>query len=194
MSRVVEAEDFAAEFGAIAPVLPVPFDRPWQEISELIARGVGRMDQHGALLARYAATLERIRTDRADVLDARVVCFQVDLDGVYVDGAAGEFKSDIIADLGAAFAPIVDEVDPDDGLTLSAEQLDRVFAGADGFILVINTPEEIAALEANPLWSNQALVKAGRYVTADFYTNGGGPLTAVGVAQVIDDLYAALQS
>ncbi len=192
VSRVVEAEEFAAQFGAIAPVLPVPFDQPWQQVSELIARGVGKLERHDQLLARYADTVGAIRRDRADVLDTRIVCFQVDPDGVYVDGATGFFKSDVILDAGGRLARIAEQ-NPVDGVTLSQEEFGQVVDGADAAIVVVNTADDRAVLEQNPLWRTSVIARTGHFVIADFFTNGGGPLTAFGVGGIVDDLYALLQ-
>lgn len=191
-ARVIEAEEFATEFAAIAPVLPFPFDVAWQEVAEQLARGVGRLERYEQLLATYADAVRLVSADRQDVLDAHVLCFQFELDGgVYVYGP-GSFQHTIITEVGGRLAPLAAEA-PADGLTFAPEELGRVLDGVDGAIVVVNTPDEVAALEANPLWSGSDLARAGRFVTADFYSNGGGPLTALGVTALVDDLYAALQ-
>lgn len=193
VSRSIEAEENAAQFAGIAPVLPISFDQPWQEASELIARGVGKLERHDQLLARYAEIVSAIRRDRADVLDTRIVCCQVNTEyGIYADGSAVSFKGDVILDVGGRLAPIMEQ-NPDDGLTLSPEEFGQVFDGADAAIVVVNTPDDRALLDQNPFWQASDIARTGRFVTADFFTNGGGPLTALGVAGIVDDLYALLQ-
>lgn len=179
-------------FGAIAPVLPIPFDRPWREVGELVARGVGRLDRHEQLLTEYDQAIAAVRRDRAAVLNAGVVSFQVDPDGVYVDGAAGFFKSDVFLDAGGRFAPIV-EANPEEGVTLSLEEFSSALDGADAAIVVVNTDDDRALVENSPFWQASPIARDGRFVYTNFFTNGGGPLTAIGVAGVVDDLYATLQ-
>lgn len=48
-------------------------------------------------------------------------------------------------------------------------------------------------LDGSPLWTGAEPVREGRFMTADFSTNGGGPLTAIGVTGVVDQLYATLR-
>lgn len=193
VSRFLEVEDFRQEFASIAPVLPVTFDLTWQEQSEQLAQAFGRMNQHEAYLEAYADLLERIRTDRADVLDARVVSMQFDMNGVHV-GGADDFRALIIADAGGRMDPITDDVEEGTTLELSAERIDEALDGAHVAFLVVNTEDERAALDANPLWAGSQIAREGRFVVADFYSNGAGPISALGVTELVDQTYATLQA
>jgi iron complex transport system substrate-binding protein len=60
---------------------------------------------------------------------------------------------------------------------------------AGAILVVVETAEEWAALEADPLWNELPAVAAGNVVRTDKMTHEGGPITAMRILDLIEQLY-----
>lgn len=73
------------------------------------------------------------------------------------------------------------------------EQVD-LLADADAIVLIANTDDDLADLEAAELWQRLPAVRAGRVVVTDFRTNYGSVFAATACLDLLDLTYATLDA
>lgn len=174
---------------AIAPVLPTPVDVPWKDAMAQLATWLDRQGAADAAIAEYDALIADIRARQAEKLAKRViVSVAVDGDQVYLMNGSTMMQSQVFADLGAATIPPDADQLYDTG-PFAPEQFDDVLGGADGLILAISSPDEMAVLDANALWQRLPAVKAGATIAANGNINYGSLYSARYVAGLADRLY-----
>lgn len=194
IGRLEDVEPIREELEAIAPVLPVStFDDgvTWQQDLTTIAEATGTSERAEELLAEYDARLAEVRETHASrIADTSVVALGYDLEGTEVE--AGRLQSLVLADLGALPAAALREAydeDAGEGLGFSPEQTLQTYQDAEALLVLADTEDEWAAAQEDPLFAQLPAVRAGAVVRSDKMTHEGGPLTALHVLDLVEQMY-----
>jgi len=194
IGRLEDVEPIREELEAIAPVLPVStFDDgvTWQQDLTTIAEATGTSERAEELLAEYDARLAEVRETHASrIADTSVVALGYDLAGTEVE--AGRLQSLVLADLGAVPAAALREAydeDAGEGLGFSPEQTLQTYQDAEALLVLADTEDEWAAAQEDPLFAQLPAVRAGAVVRSDKMTHEGGPLTALHVLDLVEQMY-----
>lgn len=194
ISRGSDVEPIYAELSAIAPVLPVSTYQDgvtWQEDLLRVAELTGTLERAEEIIATYDARLAEVKETHAEALaTVPVAPIGYDLEGTVVDGA--RLKSVILRDLGALPSSAFAEVGTDGSLEFSPEQTLEAYGDAGALLVFADTQEEWDAAQADPLYAQLPAVVAGNVVRGDKMMNEGGPITAMHVLDLIDELYSNL--
>jgi iron complex transport system substrate-binding protein len=193
VSRIDDIEPIEAELNAIAPVLPVHSHSDyvtWQEDLLAIAEATGTTERAEEIIAEYDARVEEIATTYAAQIAATpVVSLGYDAEGT--DIQATRLQNLTLAAVGGIASDALVEAQALTGedIEFSPEQTLAKHADAGAILVVVETAEEWAALEADPLWNELPAVAAGNVVRTDKMTHEGGPITAMKVLDLIEQLY-----
>ncbi len=174
----------------IAPVLSIPFERPWKEILLELGRLTLRESAADALLAEYDALIADIKARHAEKIATRkvLVVQPADANVVYFQTARDMLQIQVLTDLGAPLPPAMKYPDHH----IAAESFESYFGDADGLLYVLMQDGAEAATESNPLWSRLPAVAAGKVLKPIGNTNFGGVYTAIHTAKLFDELYDML--
>jgi iron complex transport system substrate-binding protein len=193
VSRIDDVEPIADELAAIAPVLPVHSHSDyvtWQEDLLAIADATGTRDRADEIIAEYEARVAEITTTYAAQIAATpAVSMGYDAEGT--DIQATRLQNLVLADLGAVptAALVAAQAIEGDDIEFSPEQTLAEHGDAGAILVVVETADEWAALQADPLWAEIPAVKAGNVVRTDKMTHEGGPITAMHVLDLLEQLY-----
>lgn len=195
IGRLEDVESVRDELEAIAPVLPVStFDDgvTWQDDLTAIAAATGTEDRAVELIAAYDARVAELATTYAtQIAETPAVSFGYDLEGTEVE--SGRLQNLVLGDLGALPSEALDEArttaDPGEGLGYSPEQTLQAYDDAAAVLVVADTVDEWAAAQDDPLFNQLPAVEAGAVVRTDKMTHEGGPLTAMHVLDLLEELY-----
>ncbi|MBZ4486733.1 ABC transporter substrate-binding protein [Microbacterium sp. cx-55] len=194
ISRGEDVEPIYAELSAIAPILPVSTNDAgvtWQEDLRAIAELTGTENRAEEIIAEYDARLAEVKTTHAEALAAVPVApIGYDLEGTEVEG--GRLQSVILRDLGALPSSAFAEAGTDGSLEYSPEQTLEAFGDAGALLVFADTQEEWDAAQVDPLYAQLPAVVAGAVVRGDKMMHEGGPITAMHVLDLIDELYSNL--
>jgi iron complex transport system substrate-binding protein len=174
----------------IAPVLSIPYERPWKEILLELGKLTLRESAADALLAEYNALIADIKARHGDKI-ARKKVLVVQPGGenvVYFQTARDMVQIQVLTDLGAPLPPAMKYPDHH----IAAESFETYFGEADAFLYVLMQEGAEAATESNPLWSRLPAVAAGKVLKPIGNTNFGGVYTAIHTAKLFDELYSML--
>lgn len=197
LTRGSNIEAFLDELRPLAPLVPVGADGPWRPDLEQVAEALGRTDALAETLAAYDERREEIRARHADAIaNAQVAIVQFAVgEGFYASPTDGFYlQANTLADLGGTQIAFIEEGGStlyDDGFSL--ERTDEL-AAADVIVLIANTEDDLAELEASPLWQALPAVQAGRVVVTDYRTNYGSVYAATACLELLDQAYAALDA
>ncbi|MDO9378376.1 MAG: ABC transporter substrate-binding protein [Nocardioidaceae bacterium] len=193
LGRAEDVEPVADQLAAIAPTIPlgsVADGGAWQDDLRLVAEATGREERADEIVAAYDARVADLRTTLAGRIDSvRVLPVDWSEEGTGV--ITTRLQSSVLRDLGARFASSMATAEEAGGEQLfSPEQTDVAAQDADALLMVVDTPDEVAAAEADPLWARLPAVRAGRVVRTDKFTHEGASLTAMHVLDLAERLYA----
>lgn len=203
VGRNVEDLDTLDQILALVPVLSVAAQGDWKADLRAIGAAVGRQQQAEARLAEYEQRLAQVRDRYAEAIDtARIGIFQYSPSegGLSWSAPRGFYlQSQVLTDLGGTFPDFLaaDGNDTFEGLAeASPEQLGQL-SDADAFLVIANVlvdrgVDDVAALEADPLWNRLPAVQAGRVVVTDFKTNYGSYYAALAALRLIEQTYDTL--
>jgi iron complex transport system substrate-binding protein len=184
----------------IAPTIAHPKDAalyfsPWDDQARLIGQALGRAEQVEAVIA----DIERQFADAAaehPEFEGVAVAF---LQNAFYDGSAIAYQEGLstafLTDLGFAIPSELDAFESEGGQAyIPLEQLD-VLDAADVLLWATEAPEDRTALEAEPLYTNLAAVKAGKLVFTDGLAAGAIYFTSpLSLPFVLEHLVPALAS
>jgi len=156
----------------IAPTVAPPagypeWGAPWDEYTRLAGRALGNPGRAEELIAGVEAQLEAARTANPQFEGRTVVVAERFEGGQSFVRSPTDPRSQLVAALGFTIPPEIAELAGDqDGATISDEQMGLL----DRDVLLWNigfSPEVRDAVEASPLYSQLAVVQAGRSVFVD---------------------------
>jgi len=193
VSRIDDVEPIADELDAIAPVLPVHSHSDgvtWQEDLMVIAEATGTTERADEIIAEYDARVEEIATTYAEQIAATpVVSMNGGPEGTDIQGT--RLQNATLMALGGVPTEALLEARElvDESLEFSPEQTLAAHDDAGAILVAVETAEDWAALQADPLWNELPAVKAGNVVRTDKMTHEGGPITAMHVLDLLEQLY-----
>ena len=192
-SRIDDIEPIADELDAIAPVLPVHSHSDgvsWQEDMLVIADATGTTGRAEEIIAEYEARLDEIATTYAEQIAATpVVSMNAGPEGT--DIQATRLQNAALIELGGVPSEALVEAQElvDESLEFSPEQTLAAHSDAGAILVAVETAADWAALQADPLWAELPAVKAGNVVRTDKMTHEGGPITAMRILDLLEELY-----
>lgn len=189
-----DLQDLQTQLQAIAPVLVVaasPEDT-WQEDLLMVGEATGTTAKAEQLIADYDARVGQIRQEFGDeIAGTKVTPFAYDAEGTAIGG--GRLHSRVLQDVGAvpskAFAQAL--ADPENSLRSSPEQTLEAHSDADALLVAATSSADWEGAAADPLFQELPAVQAGRVVRTDRLTFQGGPITAMHVLDLVEQLYAS---
>lgn len=166
----------------------------WRPDLEQVAAALGLEDRLAGPLGDYDAQLAAVRDRHADRIDSATVAVvqwgETEFGSSSTDGFY--LQAQTLGELGGnhlEFLQTLADRNPDEGFSI--EQTGEL-APADAILVIVNSADERASLEAQPLWQRLPAVQAGRVVWTDFRTNYGSIYAAGAALALLDDLYATL--
>lgn len=202
VTRDVNIEELRDQLLAIAPVLPVgsgvaPDNSAddWRADLQRVAGWLRRDDRLGASLAAYDARLAEVREAHAERIGGSVVAV--------VQYSAGEgfststtrgfyLQAQALGELGGTHLPFLEELDQGEYIASFSAERTGELAPADAILLIANTADERAEVEALPLWQRLPAVAAGRVVVTGSRANYGSVYAATECLRLLDELYGTL--
>uniref|UniRef100_A0A831TCE7 Iron-siderophore ABC transporter substrate-binding protein n=1 Tax=Thermorudis peleae TaxID=1382356 RepID=A0A831TCE7_9BACT len=161
----ITADEYEA-LSRIAPTVAQPgeypdFGVPWQEQTRIIGQALGRAERAEVLIAEVEAQIAAARAAHPQFEGATIAWASPSGDGQYWAVGPNTPPMRFLSALGFrmpdALAAVVGELD---SAQISGEQLGLL--DTDALILQVNTPEERAAIEANPLYQQLRAAREGR--------------------------------
>jgi iron complex transport system substrate-binding protein len=203
LTRDSNIEELRDELVALAPVLPVGSGTDpdntgddWRADLEQVAGWLGREDRLAATLAAYDAQRDEIAARHADPITSAVVAVvQYSAEGGTLETSRTDgfyLQAQALGALGGRHLPYLEELPRTDYIaSFSTEQMGEL-APADAILMIANTADDRAALDAQPLWQRLPAVAAGRVVLTDSRANYGSVYAAGEGLRLLDELYATL--
>ncbi|GLY31615.1 ABC transporter substrate-binding protein [Kineosporia sp. NBRC 101731] len=192
VSRAGDVEGIQAELQAIAPVVTVgeQTTSTWQDDLTLLGEATGTSAKAAGQIAAYDARVAQIKEKYADeIASTKVAPIVYNLEGTGV--RAQRLQSQVLRDIGAtpsqAFADAI--ADADTEVEFSPEQTLKAYQDADAMLVAINTTDDREASEKDKLFQELPAVKNDRVVRTDKFSFEGGPITAMHVLDVVEQLY-----
>ncbi len=191
IGRYEDIEPIADQLTQIAPVLPVGSHDEgitWQEDLRLVAHATGTEAKADELIAQYDAELADVRSAHATAIAATPVApMGYDLEGTEVEGT--RLQSIVLQELpavpSAAFADAIKE----GAVEYGPEQTLEKYRDAKALLVLADTQEEWEAAQKDPLFAQLPAVQSGAVIRSDKMTHEGGPITAMYVLNLVDELY-----
>lgn len=191
LGRLSDIEPIADELMQIAPVIPVRSHSDgvaWQDDLQLVARATGTEAKAEELIAEFDARLVAVSAAHSSAIAATpVVAVGYDMDGTEVE--ATRLQSVVLQELSArpsvAFAKAIEVGE----VSYSPEQTLQAYGDADALLVMSESDEEWMAAQNDPLFIQLPAVQAGAIVRTDRMTHEGGPITALHVLDLLDELY-----
>ena len=194
LSREMYLDELASGLPGGTPILPVSNEGPWRPDLERFGRWLGREAAVAEVLEGYDARLAEVRQRHADQLDsARVAIVEWYPAGAqfYAGGVDGfQLQANTLGELGGSLIPFLADRDYFDE-PFSLENVGEL-AAADAIVLVVDSEDARAELEASPLWQSLPAVAEGRVVVTDTRTNQGSVYAATESLDLLDELYGTL--
>lgn len=183
----------------IAPTVGPPagfaeWGAPWQEYTRLAGRALGRPERADELIAGIDAQLAAARAAHPEFEGRTAVVAERNEPGISFVRSPNDQRSQLVAALGFTIPPEIGQLSGDqDGATISDEQMGLL----DRDVLLWNTgctPEVRPEIEAAPLYSQLAVVRAGRslFVEDPLVSAGWTWGTVLSLPSVIDAIVAQL--
>ncbi len=174
----------------VAPVIAIPFERPWKEILLELGRLTLRESAADSLLAEYDAVIADIKARHADkIANRKVLVVQPhDENVVYFQTSRDMIQIQVLNDLGAPLPPAMKFPEHH----IAAESFDTYFGDADGILYVLMEEGNELPTESNPLWSRLPAIAQGKVLKPVGNTTFGGVYTAIHTAKLFDELYSML--
>jgi iron complex transport system substrate-binding protein len=194
LTRTSNIERLLDEVRPLAPLVGVDPDGPWRTDLEGLAAALNRSDRLSEVLDRYDARRKEVADRHADRIGSAVIAIaQYGAgSGFWASTTKGfALQAQTLGDLGGIMLPFIEE----GGETLwndgfSIEQAEEL-AAADA-ILIIGGTDDLAELDASPLWLRLPAVAANRLVRTDFRTNYGSVYAATACLDLLDQVYSTL--
>jgi iron complex transport system substrate-binding protein len=159
-----------ATLSQIAPTLAqsadyVDFGVPWQEQTRVIGRALGRAARAEELVAATEARFAELRAAHPEFAGATAAIAAPAADGQFFFSGPEHERQRVLTALGFTLPEELAGIAGDSFYgTISGERLDLL----DTDVLIVTaSPSERAALEANPIFQQLDVVKAGRVITLD---------------------------
>ncbi|MBT0773974.1 ABC transporter substrate-binding protein [Kineosporia sp. J2-2] len=194
VSRASDVEGIQSELEAVAPVLAVgeQTTSTWQDDLTLLGEATGTQDKAAQLIADYDARVAQIKQKYADeIADTTIAPIVYNLEGTGI--RAQRLQSQVLRDIGAtpseAFADAI--ADADTEVEFSPEQTLQAYQDADAMLVAVNTADEWQAAQNDQLFQQLPAVENDRIVRTDKFSFEGGPITAMHVLDVVEQLYAS---
>lgn len=189
-----------AQLSAIAPTIAHPkgaptYFAPWQDQDRLIGRALGREAEIEELIAGVEEQFAAAAAAHPEFAGTSAVFLQ----NAFYDGQAIAYQDGLstafLTDLGFVVPPELDAFESDGGQAyIPLEQL-SVLDAADVLIWGTESPDDRAALEAEPLYMQLEEVRDGRLVFTDGLSAGAIYFTSVlSLPYVLEHLVPALAS
>jgi iron complex transport system substrate-binding protein len=159
-------EDEYVTLSRIAPTVAqsgdyVDFGMPWQEMTLAIGRALGREERAAELVADVEARFAAAREEHPEFVGATGIMAAPGADGQYFLYGAEDGRSRVLASLGFEMpAAIADLVGDAFYASVSAEQLSLL--DADVVVWQVESPEQRAAVEGDPLYDQLDVAREGR--------------------------------
>jgi len=196
VGRIGDAEPILDELRAIAPVLPVRSHDDgvsWQEDLRLVAAATGTEARAEKLVAEYERRRDEVAGRFADQIASTPVV-PLGYDGSTTEVQTSRMQSVVLTELGArpaqAFADAA-AAGPG-GVEYSPEQTFDRYRDAGAVLVLADTADEWAAAGRDRLWQQLPAVQQGNVVRADRMTHEGGPITAMHVLGLVEQLYSTV--
>jgi iron complex transport system substrate-binding protein len=203
LTRDSNIEELRDELVALAPVVPVGSGTDtddsgddWRADLQQVAGWLGREDRVAGILAAHDARRDEIAARHAERIASAVVAVvqysaeDGSLQASRTDGFYLQTQS--LGVLGGRHLPYLEELERTAYVaTLSAEEM-GLLAPADAILMIANTADDRAALDAQPLWQRLPAVAAGRVVLTDSRANYGSVYAAGEGLRLLDELYSTL--
>lgn len=194
VGRDEDVERVYDQLSAIAPVIPlssVASGGAWQDDLRLVAEATGRDDRAAELVAAYDARVQELSRQYTQQI-AETVVLPLDWAPEGSGVVTSRLQTEVLTDLGAVFGSAVTAARDAGGTAeYGPEELVTAAGDADALLLIVDTPEEMTSLAADPLWPLLPAAGTDRVVRTDKFTHEGGPLTAMAVLDLAEQLYAA---
>lgn len=202
ITRDSNIADIRDELVTIAPVLPVGSGTDdttntaddWRADLQQVASWLGREDRLGETLATYDARRDEVAARHADKIPSAVLAVvQFSEEGISTSRTDGFYlQAQALGEVGGIHLPFLENIDQDNYIaTFSAERMGEL-APADAILMIANSADERAALDAQPLWQRLPAVQAGHVVFTESRANYGSVYAATECLRLLDDLYATL--
>lgn len=157
--------DLMTEIAPTVPFLTELFVDPWQDVTTMVGRAVGRPDDAAAAIAAAGEAADELVAE-VPALDGATYTFNVlPAPGTVISVTEpADSANRFLAELGMTIAPTVADLprQPGTGAAISAEQADLV--DADVVLLFAVSEEAAVALLDNPTFGATGAAEAGRVV------------------------------
>jgi iron complex transport system substrate-binding protein len=184
----------------IAPTIAHPagaplYFSPWDDQARLIARALGREAAMDEIIADIDAQFAEAAAAHPEFAGTDIVFLQ----NAFYDGQAIAYQNGLstafLTDLGFTVPPEIDAFESEGGQAfIPLEQL-AVLDHADVLLWATESPDDRAALEAEPVYTTLEEVEAGRLVFTDGLTAGAIYFTSpLSLPFVLDQLVPALSA
>lgn len=194
IGRLSDIEPIADELTQIAPVIPVGSHDEgitWQQDLQLVAEATGTQQRAEELIAEFDARKAEVGAAHATAIaETPVAPIGYDLEGTEVEGT--RLQSIVLQELQARPSQAFAEAIELGAVEFGPEQTLEAYRDAGALLVMADTQEEWDAAQADPLFSQLPAVQAGAVVRTDKMTHEGGPITAMHVLNLIDEMYGRI--
>lgn len=194
IGRLSDIEPIADELDQIAAVIPVGSHDEgitWQDDLKTVAEATGTQDRAAELISRYDTRVAEIAAAHtAAIADTAVAPVGYDLEGTEIEGT--RLQSVVLQDLSVLPSEAFAEAIEVGAVEFGPEQTLQAHRDAGALMVMADTQEEWDAAQADPLFAALPAVQAGAVVRSDKMTHEGGPITAMHVLDLVDELYGRI--
>lgn len=162
---------------AVAPVIPVDYEMSWQDNLLRIGEWMDRSEIAEAFIADYTAQLDALRERIGGKVKRKVaaVWYETTSNEVQFLLGAGTknvtLAGQVLHDLGGVTVP---EEPLGEYAVVSMENTLEIMADVEAVLIDAYTEDQLAAMEASPIWQRVPAVAAGRvYRTRGTFYGGG---------------------
>ena len=181
------------QLAAVAPVIPVDYELDWKDNLNRIGAWMDRTEQAAAFIADYQSMVDALKAKAGDKLSRKVAAVWYDQDGGNIQLMLGAgtanvtLAGQVLHDLGGV---TVDGSLLGEYGMVSMELAPEVLSDVDAILIDSSFEEQLAAMEASPIWQRLPAVAAGRVyrTTGTFYGGGYSAKRLVGEWEKVFDL------
>lgn len=197
IGRSLNIDEAVSQLAAIAPLLPVYTNQPWQANLRQLAGWLGREQQADTAIGKYERERDAVAASHADRLSTVAVAVLQPSDDGDVRSSRTTDRSlflqlQTLADLGGRQVAFIEQglptSDEAGSVDYSTERIGGL-ADAAAILVLEGSPGSSTVLDANPLWPRLPAVRDGRVLVGDGRLNQGSALAARECLRVLDKLY-----